>query len=70
MGHNDLIWSTQYAAPLTEAHCRAFMKARDEYPGRGRWIAVEEFDAAALDFLVKWTRWALDNCKNPTYYND
>lgn len=69
-GHNDLIYTTKYAAPLTEAHYRAFVKARNEYPGRGKWLAVKEFDTKVLDFLVKWTRWALDHCKNPTYFND
>lgn len=68
-GHNDLIYTTQYAAPLTEAHYRAFAKAKEAYP---EWPTtdVRKEDMAKLDFLIKWTRWALDNCDYPTYYND
>lgn len=28
-----------------------------------------KYDRRRLDWLVWWTRWALDNCKHPTFYN-
>ena len=55
------------AAALTEAHCLAFWKAREDYlAGPG---PVEVLVLRRLDWLVWWTRWALDNCRYPTFYN-
>jgi hypothetical protein len=66
--HDDLIWTTQYSAKLTEGHYRGFVQARDSYP-KYTTSAHREDDFVFLAWLIKWTRWALDNCTNPTYYN-
>lgn len=68
VGHDDLIYSTQYAAKITEAHYRAFVKAKEDYPS---WPSTDQRheDMVKLDFLITWTRWALDNTPYPTFYN-
>jgi hypothetical protein len=64
----------QGAAKLTEDYYTAFVTAREA------WLAKPEEERAysigedgrdralvRLDYLIFWTRWALDNCKYPTF---
>jgi len=63
------------SSKLTEDHYTAFVTARQTWldlPGEVRAGAVNAEDGrdmglARLDFLVFWTRWALDNCEYPTF---
>lgn len=32
-------------------------------------LPVEDWDVHRFEWLMFWTRWALDNCKNPIFYN-
>ncbi len=64
--HDGLIVNHPGAAKLTEAHYRAFVAAQTAYCGRG---GHEECNLKRLNWLIWWTRWALDNCEHPTFYN-
>lgn len=67
-GHDDLLYTTQYAAPITEAHYRAFVKAKENYHSAADDKTLAD-DMVKLDFLIMWTKWALANCRYPTFYN-
>lgn len=63
------------AAEITEDHYTAFVAAREAWlakPQEERDAAVNEesgrdMGLVRLDYLIFWTRWALDNCKYPTF---
>ena len=66
------------AAVLTELHHTAFLEAREKWLTRpleermklGASMDGRDLVLARIDWLVWWTRWALDNCENPTFAND
>ena len=66
-GIDGLLSNDGSAKPLTEQHYAAFKAALDRYMGRPE----EERDIwvqRRLDWLVWWTRWAIDNCEHPTFF--
>lgn len=73
--HEGLIYCHPGATELTEAHYRAFVRASESYQPRAQDVVIEEngeavdFNRRRLDWLVWWTRWVLDNCQYPTFYN-
>jgi hypothetical protein len=50
-------------AVITEDHYKAFVAATEGYKG------TDEYHKKRLDWLVWWTRWALDNCQYPSFSN-
>lgn len=62
--HEGLLYSHPGAAALTEDHYKEFFEARLRHRS-----GAEEYTGKRLDWLVWWTRWALDNCKYPTFCN-
>lgn len=61
------------AQPLTAAHLTAFEAAREQWllrPDSER-LDAEGIDwvLRRLDWLVWWTRWALEYCTYPTFAN-
>lgn len=58
---------------LTEAHYRAFKKALDDYEALPEEKRAEHTEDGRnnvhrrLQWLVFWTRWALDNCEYPSF---
>lgn len=62
------------ASKITEDHYTAFVTAREAWlakPEEERAYAIgadgRDMALVRLDYLVFWTRWALDNCKYPTF---
>jgi len=55
------------AAVLTEDHYKAFAAARARFDPAT--TPDPDYDRKRLDWLVFWTRWALDVCEFPTFYN-
>jgi hypothetical protein len=66
--HYGLIYDHPGAFALTEGHYRAFVKAKEKY-AYPESISDYGYDMKRLNWLIFWTRWALDNCKYPTFYN-
>ena len=60
-----LLYRHPGAAALTEAHWMAFRKAKGDYLAKQAY--VDDLVIRRLDWLIWWTRWALDNCKYPTF---
>jgi hypothetical protein len=54
------------AVAMTEDHHAAFVAAREDYEPTSE---DDVYNQRRLDWLVWWTRWALDNCEFPTFYN-
>jgi hypothetical protein len=67
--HDGLISNHPKAAPLTEAHYRAFKAALDRHKFKPNEKDGVDYNQRRLEWLTWWTRWALDNCKYPTFYN-
>ncbi len=65
--YDGLLSSHPGAVELTEDHYKAFVAAQQRYIASGD--ATDPYDAKRLDWLVWWTRWALDNCEYPTFQN-
>lgn len=61
-----LILGSDACEALTEAHYLKFQFARDVWKGGPLEDGVD-WDLRRLDWLVFWTRWALDNCEYPTF---
>lgn len=61
--YEGLIIQHPGCAALTDDHYKAFVVARERYKSE------EEYDLKRLDWLVWWTRWAIDNCKYPSFCN-
>lgn len=47
--------------PLTTEHLGAFKKVKIRQ--------LDQWDRNRLVWLIYWTEWALNNCKNPAIYN-
>lgn len=66
------------AAPLTEDHLNAFREARRAWVNKPEEYRQEvgcdeegtDQVLRRLNWLYLWTKWALENCKNPTFAND
>ena len=78
--HPGLLREHAGCEPLTEGHYEAFVDARDCYHRQSQeqndalkkdWpdLIRNDYQAKRLDWLVFWTRWALDNCKYPSFAN-
>ncbi len=62
--HEGLMDQHPGAFVLSESYYREFVRAKERLGGE-----ASEDDVERIDFLIKWTRWALDNCKYPTFCN-
>lgn len=79
-GHG-LLWSrTGYddagCRDLTEDHAVFLEQKLRQRQRRGpRWVGsgepscIHDYDYDRLAWLTWWVRWAVDNCKNPTFYS-
>jgi len=80
--HDGILSQHAGCVELSEGHYRAFVKAHTRWCDRS--LAERErlgfektntdpeprdYVLARLDWLVFWTRWALDNCKYPSFAN-
>lgn len=55
---------------LTQEHLDAFQAARDAYCTSHQDIVDGvDYNVRRLDWLVWWTKWALEHCKYPTFAN-
>ena len=58
---NELLAEHPGVCPLRPEHLQAFERVNRRN--------LDEFDRNRLTWLIYWTRWALANCKKPTFYN-
>lgn len=66
VGHDCLLSIHPGAQPLTESHYIAFKEAQERHAGS---CSDDGYNLKRINWLVWWTRWALDNCKYPTFSN-
>lgn len=64
-GWDSLIESHPGVAPLMAEHLARFEAAR----GLVANTSDPKWDARRLEWLIWWTRWALENCEYPTFAN-
>lgn len=58
---NELLAEHPGVCSLRAAHLKTFESV-------DRW-RLDRYDRNRLTWLIYWTRWALDNCKRPVFYN-